>query len=126
MTALFAVLLMATAQPALAQGQPRTSRAPAVQAKGKPKRVTEAEVKLIQDYFIPFNKTLRPLPPGVAKNLVRGKKVPAGINMTRLPDTLAASLPARTTGRWVLAGNYVLLLDSADLIVDVVQAFTST
>lgn len=66
------------------------------------------------------------LPPGILKNLRRGKPVPPGIAMHRLPAGLAARLPPPPRGyeRIVLDGR-VLLVDIAtrvihDVLVDAI------
>lgn len=66
------------------------------------------------------------LPPGIAKNLARGKPLPPGIAMQRLPAELTAQLPPPPEGceRIVVDGK-VLLVDIAtrvvhDILVDAV------
>lgn len=54
------------------------------------------------------------LPPGIAKNLARGKPVPPGIAMTRLPLKLARTLPPVPKGHEiVVVDGRVLLIDAA-------------
>ena len=66
------------------------------------------------------------LPPGIAKNLARGKPLPPGIAKQYLPDSLVHQLPAPPRGfeRIVIDGK-VLLVEVAtrvihDILTDVV------
>lgn len=66
------------------------------------------------------------LPPGIAKNLARGKALPPGIAKQYLPDSLVAALPRPPAGyeRIVVDGK-VLLVEVAtrvihDILTDVV------
>jgi Ni/Co efflux regulator RcnB len=66
------------------------------------------------------------LPPGIAKNLARGKPLPPGIAKQQLPDGLVHALPAPPRGyeRIVVDGK-VLLVDMAtqvihDILTDIV------
>ena len=58
------------------------------------------------------------LPPGIAKNLERGKPLPPGIRKTRLPDELQQKLPAPPEGHErVVVDGRVLLVDIATGII---------
>ncbi len=63
------------------------------------------------------------LPPGIAKNLQRGKPLPPGIAMHRLPAALTTRLPPPPRGceRIVLDGR-VLLVDIATRVIHDVLA----
>ena len=59
------------------------------------------------------------LPPGVAKNLARGKPMPPGIAMNRFPGGLNSLLPFYPGLEWSLLGNDVALVDATtNVIVD--------
>jgi len=67
------------------------------------------------------------LPPGIAKNLARGKSLPPGIAKQQLPDGLLHALPPPPRGydRLIVDGK-VLLVEVAtqvihDILVDVVM-----
>lgn len=66
------------------------------------------------------------LPPGIAKNLARGKALPPGIAMQRLPDGLISILPPPPRGfERVIVDGRVLLVEVAtqvihDVLVDLV------
>ena len=71
-------------------------------------------------------KKAKGLPPGIAKNLARGKPLPPGIAKKNLPDGLRQMLPAPPHGyeRLIVDGK-VLLVEIAtrvihDILVDVV------
>jgi Ni/Co efflux regulator RcnB len=66
------------------------------------------------------------LPPGIAKNLARGKALPPGIAKQYLPDDLVSALPAPPRGfERVIVDGRVLLVEVAtqvihDVLVDLV------
>ena len=71
-------------------------------------------------------KKQKELPPGIAKNLARGKPLPPGIAKQYLPDGLRHTLPAPPKGyeRIIVDGD-VLLVEIAsrvihDILVDVI------
>jgi hypothetical protein len=82
---------------------------------------TEVEIRIIRDFYSVQSRKPKSLPPGIAKNLGRGKPLPPGIAKTRVPDDLIVLLPARSGTRWIIAGDVVLLVDAGDLIVDLVR-----
>ena len=81
-------------------------------------RGTDAEFRIIRDYYSVDSRKPKSLPPGIAKNLARGKPLPPGIAKTRVPDDLIRRLPVRTGGRdgsslatecsWSIANNVVV------------------
>ena len=72
-------------------------------------------------------KKQKGLPPGIAKNLARGKPLPPGIAKNYLPDGLRATLPPPPKGheRIVVDGK-ILLVEIAsrvirDVLIDIVR-----
>ena len=63
------------------------------------------------------------LPPGIAKNLERGKRMPPGIAKQYLPAGLRAALPEPRDGyeRLVMAGKVLLVEVATHIIVDVIS-----
>jgi hypothetical protein len=62
------------------------------------------------------------LPPGIAKNLERGKPLPPGVAKTRLPDGFASQLPNYEGHDWSMVGQDLVLMDQeTNLVVDVVR-----
>ena len=58
------------------------------------------------------------LPPGIAKNLARGKPLPPGIAKQYLPSDLARRLPAPPAGfDYVVAAGKLLLVEAATQVV---------
>jgi hypothetical protein len=58
------------------------------------------------------------LPPGLAKNLARGKALPPGIAKQHLPSDLLARLPATPTGfEYVVMAGKLLLVEAATQVV---------
>ena len=66
------------------------------------------------------------LPPGIAKNLARGKPLPPGIAKQQLPDGLVHALPAPPRGyERIIVDGKVLLVEIAtqvihDILTDIV------
>lgn len=116
-----ALLLVTLAAGAGAQGQGRGKPAAGV-AQASPEKAkgrgTDAEFRIIRDYYAVESRKPKSLPPGIAKNLARGKPLPPGIAQTRVPDDLIARLPVRTGTRWLIAGDRVLLVDASNVVVD--------
>ena len=62
----------------------------------------------------------RPLPPGIARNLARGKPLPPGIAKRALPPDLLARLPRYPGYDYYLVGSDVVLVAIATgIIVDI-------
>lgn len=63
------------------------------------------------------------LPPGIAKNLQRGKPLPPGIAMQVLPPDLVAQLPPAPKGydRIVVSGKVLLVEIATRIIHDVLE-----
>ena len=65
---------------------------------------TDVEIRIIREYYSAQSLKPKSLPPGIAKNLARGKPLPPGIAKTRVPDDLVGQLPSRADTRWIIAG----------------------
>ena len=81
-------------------------------------RASEAEIRIVREYYSDPSRKLKPIPPGIWKNLGRGKKVPPGMSRTRLPGTLVDRMPRREGAEWWIAGDRVLLIDTNNNLVD--------
>jgi len=58
------------------------------------------------------------LPPGIAKNLARGKPLPPGIAKQYLPDSLVIALPAPPRGfERVVVDGKILLVEVATRVI---------
>ncbi len=63
----------------------------------------------------------KPLPPGIRKNLARGKPIPPGIAMTRLPQGYVDRLPRYPGYEWRGYGSDLVLVDAlSNVIADVI------
>ena len=116
------LLLALMATSASAQGKGRGK--PAGNAKASHVKVqpsSEAEMKIIREFYSADSRKPESLPPGIAKNLARGKPLPPGIAKKQLPDDLIILLPARPGARWLVTGDVVLLVDASDVIVDLIR-----
>ena len=78
---------------------------------------TELERHQIVQYYQTRAVAPKRLPPGIAKNLARGKPLPPGIAKKFLPQDLDATLPARPGYERIVVGSDVLLIDAATLVV---------
>ena len=59
----------------------------------------------------------KPLPPGIAKNLARGKPLPPGIATRNLPKNLLKTLPHHEGYEWLAAGADLILINTAFRVV---------
>ncbi|WP_448207616.1 anti-virulence regulator CigR family protein [Azospirillum sp. sgz302134] len=89
--------------------------------------VSRTDVTVIRDYFASNPVGASALPPGVAKNLARGKPLPPGIAKKMAPIELRQRVPVCMNG-WecILAGVDMLILDAvhgtiADIVRNVVR-----
>jgi Ni/Co efflux regulator RcnB len=57
------------------------------------------------------------LPPGIAKNLARGKPLPPGIAKKRVPASMLGQLPSYPGYEWRIAGNDLVLVALSTAIV---------
>jgi Ni/Co efflux regulator RcnB len=88
---------------------------------------TKDEIAVINDYFTRYpmdtgagkQKKIKGLPPGIAKNLARGKPLPPGIAKRQLPQDLVRQLPPVRTGyERVVVDGRVLLVDIATQVIN--------
>ena len=91
---------------------------------------TGGEVSIIRAYYrdhaVPHKgkrKDKKSLPPGIAKNLQRGKRLPPGIAKQALPAGLIDKLPPPPKGfeRVVLSGKVLLVEVATQVIHDVLD-----
>jgi hypothetical protein len=88
-------------------------------------RFSTNEVSIIRDFYAdqvsgrqPAKKEARQLPPGIAKNLGRGKPLPPGIAKQSLPGDLLGRLPPVAGGyERIIVDRKVLLIDVATQII---------
>lgn len=90
------------------------------------------EIAIIHDYYRDHKdqhkdknkgKGKNSLPPGIAKNLQRGKPLPPGIAKRSLPAGLLATLPAAPHGyeRIVIGGKVLLVEIATQVIHDILE-----
>ena len=78
------------------------------------------EERIIRDYFQQNRVPVESLPPGIAKNLARGKPLPPGIEKKYAPDDLRRRLPDYAGYEVVIVDHDVLLIEAASrVIVDI-------
>ena len=85
---------------------------------------SDDEIRLIRDHYHSHAARSRgkgkhkALPPGIAKNLVRGKSLPPGIEKQSLPYELRRSLPPVRDGyERIIVGGKVLLIEIATQVI---------
>lgn len=83
--------------------------------------ITAAEITIIYDYVRRHGaQSFGPpqgLPPGIAKNLARGKPLSPGIAKRYVPRNLLAQLPPRPGYEWITVDRDVLLVIAATAII---------
>jgi len=57
------------------------------------------------------------LPPGIAKNLARGKPLPPGIAKRAVPDSMRHNLPSYPGYEWRIVGNDLVLIALSTAVV---------
>ncbi len=86
-------------------------------------RFSDSEIRIIDDYYRRYPSSGYGLPPGIAKNLARGKPLPPGIAKRYLPNNLVGLLPSPLSGtNRVIIGSDIFLIElSTGLILDVIE-----
>ena len=90
---------------------------------------SDAEVRIITAWYDDHGPQKRSkakrggLPPGIAKNLARGKSLPPGIAKQHLPQELQRALPAAPAGydRIIVDGKVLLVEVATQVIHDVLM-----
>lgn len=59
------------------------------------------------------------LPPGIQKNLARGKPLPPGIAKKMVPHNMLGRLPAHPGYEWRVAGMDLILVSGAGVVADI-------
>lgn len=113
--------LLATAAPATAQKPDKPVKAKSQKAQPAVRVVFhDSDRGVFRDYYRTHREAVKPLPPGIAKNLARGKPLPPGIARTRVPDAVLVRLPWRPPGyNFFLVGDRVVMLDGKGLVADI-------
>jgi hypothetical protein len=79
------------------------------------------ERDLIARFFTRNTIQVQRLPPGIARNLARGKPLPPGIAKRALPQALVVELPIRSGFEVTIFGDRIVLLEASGLVVDVLD-----
>jgi hypothetical protein len=84
--------------------------------------LSEADARMIRAYYSEDSRKKgrkkQGLPPGIAKNLQRGKPLPPGIAKQYLPQDLLVQLPRAGNGlEYIIVGGKLLLVEIATQIV---------
>jgi len=86
---------------------------------GKPDRV-EADISFATARHLAVNYGLTgydSLPPGIAKNLARGKPLPPGIAKKTVPASMLGELPYYPGYEWKIVGNDLVLIALSTAVV---------
>ena len=86
-------------------------------AKSNKIRFSDKDGVTITKYYSANPFPVSTLPPGIAKNLLRGKPLPPGIAKEFLPSDLVSQLPAYPGYEYLVAGKDVVLVNSTSQIV---------
>ncbi|MDH5213490.1 MAG: anti-virulence regulator CigR family protein [Gammaproteobacteria bacterium] len=98
-------------------------RTAAIHVPAAPVSLTEADIRMIRSYYAdtsPGNGRGRKssLPPGIEKNLQRGKPLPPGIAKQYLPQQLLVRLPRAGDGlEYLVVAGKLLLVEVATQII---------
>jgi hypothetical protein len=80
----------------------------------------EAAARELRGYHSRSGGRPAELPPGIAKNLQRGKPLPAGIQRSKVPEGLASKLPRRPGEEWSLVGDRLVSVDKTGVVREVI------
>ncbi|OZI46119.1 hypothetical protein CEK29_04275 [Bordetella genomosp. 5] len=73
---------------------------------------------MARDYAVQYGVTgMAGLPPGIQKNLARGKPLPPGIAKKMVPGGMLAHLPVYPGYEWRIAGSDLILVAIAGGII---------
>jgi len=119
----FSVLVLggsALAAPPEGKGKPETGHghknaAPVV---GVELAVAGVSFTAARELAVSYRYTgMKPLPPGIRKNLARGKPLPPGIAKRSLPAGMVAQLPVHAGYEWRVCGSDLVLVALATAVV---------
>ena len=79
------------------------------------------ERQIIVEFFATHRQEAEALPPGIAKNLARGKRLPPGIAKRPIPSGLRAQLPPRVGVEVSIFGDRIVLLQASGVVVDILE-----
>jgi hypothetical protein len=116
---LLAAIAIALLAPAVGAQQGRKPKED--QARPPAATFSAAEREAIAAYFAAHSHEVRPLPPGTARNLARGKRLPPGIAKRQLPADLQEQLAAREGFEITIFGDRIVLLEASGLVVDILE-----
>jgi hypothetical protein len=121
---LLSVLLAAASAPGMAQAPDKPAQAKGPKDKPVVRVVfVDSDRGVFREYYRVHRDAVKPLPPGIAKNLVRGKPLPPGIARTRVPDAVLVQLPWRPPGyTFFLVGDRIVLLNANGLVADILTS----
>ena len=105
--AIFAGLILTSdLQAQRGRGRPKESEIRVQQSVG----FSVAERQIIAEFFATNRQEVDELPPGIARNLARGKRLPPGIAKKQIPSALQARLSTRVGVEVSIFGDRVLRL----------------
>jgi hypothetical protein len=82
---------------------------------------TVAERRIVAEFFTTHRQEVEALPPGIARNLARGKRLPPGIAKRQIPSALHAQLPTRVGVEVSIFGDRIVLLEASGVVVDILE-----
>ena len=119
-------LLVATSVPASAQGKgkgakPETKATSGGSAPGVVVVFRDSDQATFRDYFVKHRVSATALPPGIAKNVARGKPLPPGIAKRAVPkDLLVLGPKVGPDITFTIAGDVVVAMKSG-VVVDILR-----
>ena len=79
------------------------------------------ERQIVAEFFVTHRYEADALPPGIARNLARGKRLPPGIAKRQIPSGLQAQFPTRAGFEVSIFGDRIVLLEASGLVVDILE-----
>jgi hypothetical protein len=82
---------------------------------------SSTERQIIVEFFATHHHEAEALPPGIAQNLARGKRLPPGIAKRPIPSGLQAQLSTRVGVEVSIFGDRIVLLEASGAVVDILE-----
>ena len=79
------------------------------------------ERQIVAEFFATHRHEAEALPPGIARNLARGKRLPPGIAKRPIPSGLQDEFPTRAGVEVSIFCDRIVLLEASGLVVDILE-----
>jgi hypothetical protein len=114
-----AILALALSESSLGQGRGNAGNDPGSRAFEQSAIQVNLDLEsarhIVESYGLTGRKSL---PPGIVRNIGRGKPLPPGLQLQRVPDIMLRELPVINGFEWNIAGEDLLLISVTTMLVE--------